>query len=366
MADICIIYARPSKAIVKSLHEILSRRYSVWWDEHIYSGDYQAEIEHQLAQAKCVIPVWCRASRNNQNVVDEAEYAKEHGVPLLPIRIEQTEPPLGFGGFQTVDLIDWNGDHTSPGIHELLGRIAHTVTARPRALMFGDKQVEVPTFFRSISSHETAVQPVAAIQALKLLTPDAVLVSAYDVVKENDQKQRTEIISGIESCRSAGAVVLLDSGNYESSRKGDITWTSDHLHEALEITPHDVAFCFDDLNPPADTEGVCRRVIESVERNARQTRMPVLPIVHAPRDANGNVIFSLIPETLKQLCLELRPAVVAIPERELGEGILAPREHGTFYPEGSEFTGFLPTFTLTRDWKSINHRHTQRGGRRRI
>jgi tRNA-guanine family transglycosylase len=45
--------------------------------------------------------------------------------------------------------------------------------------------------------------------------------------------------------------------------------------------------------------------------------------VHAPRNANGDINFSLIPEALKLVCLKLRPAAVAIPERELGDGILA-------------------------------------------
>ena len=118
MADICIIYAHPSKRIVKDLYQILSRRYSVWWDEHIHSGDYRAEIERQLREARCVIPVWCTASRDNPNVVDEADYAKKHNVPLLPVRIQPADLPLGFGCLHTIDLIGWKGDTTSPAIHE--------------------------------------------------------------------------------------------------------------------------------------------------------------------------------------------------------------------------------------------------------
>lgn len=323
MADICIIYAHPSKGTVKALYDILSPRYSVWWDEQIHSGDYRAEIERQLMQAKCVIPIWCRASRTNQNVLDEADYAKAHNVPLLPLRIQAAELPLGFRGLHTVDLIGWKGDPADPAIQELLRNIGRTIAARPTVLRIGDKQTELPTFFRSVSSHETALQPAAALQALRLFRADALLLSAYDIIKEKSEKQRNQMISDLEFCRSGGAVVLLDSGNYESSRKKDTTWTIGQLHEALKITPHDVTFCFDDLNPPSDVEGVSRRVFESVERDAHQTRMPVLPIVHAPRKASGDINFSLIPETMKRVCLELHPVAVAIPERELGHGILA-------------------------------------------
>ena len=320
VADICIIYARPSRAVVRALYEILSPRYSVWWDEQIHSGDYRTEIENQLKQAKCVIPVWCRASRDSQNVVDEADYARAHGVPLLPVRIDQTSAPLGFGGLQTVELIGWNGDPMTPSIEELLSNIQHTIVVRPTVLRVGDKKLDLPVFFRSVSSHETAIQPIAAIQALKLVRCDAVLVSAYDIVHEERQ---SEIISDLTSLQHAGAVVLLDSGNYEASRKQDESWVSERLHQALAIAPHDMAFCFDDLTPPSDVEGVCRRIFDSVERDAEQTKKPILPIVHAPRQPSGEIACSLIPETIRQVCKELRPITVAIPERELGHGILA-------------------------------------------
>jgi len=323
MADICLIYARLSRVIVKALYDVLSRRYSVWWDEQIRSGDYRTEIEYQLKQAKCVIPVWCRASRESRNVVDEADYAREHRVPLLPVRIEDVKAPLGFGGLQTIDLLGWNGDPESASLRELFSNIEHIILARPEVLRIEGKKLNVPTFFRSVSSHETALQPAAAIQALKLVNCNAVLVSAYDIIHEDNVDRRNQIISDLESLQKSGSVVLLDSGNYEASRKGDAAWNSDTLHIALQITPHDLAFSFDDLNPPSDIEAVCDRVLGSVKRDASKTRKPILPIVHAPRESNGQIAFDLIPETMKQICKELRPVVVAIPERELGHGILA-------------------------------------------
>jgi len=45
VADICIVYARPNKTLVRKLYEILCLHYSVWWDELIHSGNYRGEIE---------------------------------------------------------------------------------------------------------------------------------------------------------------------------------------------------------------------------------------------------------------------------------------------------------------------------------
>jgi queuine/archaeosine tRNA-ribosyltransferase len=127
----------------------------------------------------------------------------------------------------------------------------------------------------------------------------------------------------LDSSRSAGTVVLLDSGNYEASRKQDVGWTAQKLHEALRITPHDLTLCFDDLNPPSDVEGILRSVQQAVEQDAKHTGRPVLPIVHAPRNSQGDIMFEVVPNAIKRICQELRPVAVAIPERELGNGVLA-------------------------------------------
>src|SRR5262249_11968143 len=148
------------------------------------------------------------------------------------------------------------------------------------------------------------------------------LVSAYDIINAGQQSQKL-MIAHLEQSQSAGVLVLLDSGNYESFRKQDKAWQAEKLHEAFEITPHDIAFCFDDLNPPNDVEGVLRAVVESMKVDQAHSTSLVLPIVHAPRTTTGDIIFDLIPELMRRVSRELRPELIAIPERELGDGILA-------------------------------------------
>jgi TIR domain len=266
MADICLIYARPSRVIVKALYDVLSRRYSVWWDEKIHSGDYRTEIERQLKHAKCVVPIWCGASRDSRNVVDEADYAREHGVALLPVRIEDVKPPLGFGGLQTVDLLGWKGDPESPSVKELFSNIEHIILARPAVLRIGEKKLEVPTFFRSVSSHETALQPAAAIQALKLVSCNAVLVSAYDIIYENNVERRSQIITDLESLQAAGSVILLDSGNFREEKicfEGEQD-NAKHYRKKRRIQPHHRTDrgVSGKRRPPVDSSmecGACRR-----------------------------------------------------------------------------------------------------------
>jgi len=144
--------------------------------------------------------------------------------------------PIGFGGFHSVDLIGWKCDPKDDRIQTLLRNVESTLLARPAKQNVADKALAVPAFFRSVSSHETAVQPAAAVHALKLVGCDALLISAYDIANEKPE-QRDQILADLVSCRSAGSEVLLDSGNYEASRKKDESWCAERLHEALRITP---------------------------------------------------------------------------------------------------------------------------------
>jgi queuine/archaeosine tRNA-ribosyltransferase len=326
LADICIIYAHPSKSVVAKLHALLSERYDVWWDERIHSGPYREKIERQLAQAKCVIPVWCRVSRADPDVIDEAKFSERRTIPLLPVRIEDVEAPLGFGPLQTIDLLGWKGELDHLGVQALMRNIQKVIDAppplllRPNELVVNDHSVASPVFFRSVSSHETPIPPEEAVRALTLFGPDTLLVSAYDMVH---QEHADRIVRDLESYRSAGGIVLLDSGNYEAYRKGDYEWNPDLLREAIEVTPYDEAFCFDQLEPPSEIDEAVRAVVSAVERDSAHGRRPVLPIVHAPLNgATRAAKIDLVPELMKRVARELRPALLAIPERELGPGLM--------------------------------------------
>jgi len=58
-----------------------------------------------------------------------------------------------------------------------------------------------------------------------------------------------------------------------------------------------------------------------VERDAKHTKAPVLPIVHLPKDSNGDYRVDLAPELVVEVSKELQPPLIAIPERELGRGV---------------------------------------------
>ncbi|MBF0423061.1 MAG: toll/interleukin-1 receptor domain-containing protein [Magnetococcales bacterium] len=326
MADICIFYASEDREHVDRLDKILSRHGTVWWSRKKQDNNWRQSVERELQDAKCAIPIWSKASREHRFVIDEAELAFKLCVPLIPVKIADCSPPLGFGSAIHVDLFDWDGGEECAGIQELIRLVSKTLNLSKKkeclaiSYTFDNKEISFPAFFFSVSSHETQVRPDKALEVLRLFKAKMILVSAYDM----RARHRSEMKKKIEQCQKNGAILLLDSGNYEAHRTKDRDWSPDHLHRVLEDTPHDFAFCFDNIAPPESAEAIVADVVGTVQRDQKATNKPVLPIVHIPKDKQGNhrseLFLDVLPEIVK--ALDPSPTIVAIPERELGDGIL--------------------------------------------
>ena len=96
--------------------------FSVWWDQHLRAGDHWREtLTERLMAASCVIVLWSRLSvgADGRFVHDEARRAQRRGV-YLPVRLDDVDPPLGFGELQSIKLIDWRGDPLAPAFRALV------------------------------------------------------------------------------------------------------------------------------------------------------------------------------------------------------------------------------------------------------
>ena len=97
--------------LVKTLEE---QGLDVWWDRDIPRGkNFNRVIEEALQQAKCVIVVWSRESIASEWVFNEASDARKRGI-LVPVLIDDVEPPLEFRHLQAARLVDWRGDPADP------------------------------------------------------------------------------------------------------------------------------------------------------------------------------------------------------------------------------------------------------------
>ena len=139
MSDVFLSYKREDEARVAPLRDALNAEsLSVWWDRHLPGGElWRERLEAELATAACVIVVWSGNSVGEEGafVRDEATRAMRRGV-LVPVRIDDSAPPLGFGELQALELTGWKGKHTDVRFQDVLtavrAKIAKQAAPAPR------------------------------------------------------------------------------------------------------------------------------------------------------------------------------------------------------------------------------------------
>lgn len=240
------------------------------------------------------------------------------------VRLDESDPPYPFGAYSYTDIPDWRGSPDHPGYRQLLRRIASLIPPggrpqRPPSIVNG--RIRLPAFFFSTSSHETQLAPAEALNAIRVFGAPEALISAYDLV---DRNHSGPLVEQVAAYRRSGGFIIVDSGNYEATRVGTRRrWKPEDLKQALATTPHDWAFCFDVLNPPSHPDHAVQKIVEAVERDRSFTPAPVLPIVHAPKTPGRAYKLEHLPMIVRDVAKLLEPPVIAVPERELGPGLIA-------------------------------------------
>lgn len=316
MADVYIIYARENLDTAQKVRSLLSASWDVWLDDLIV-GDFSYEIKKSLQQAKCVVALYS-AFTEKPAVTDELRLAVKYEKKIIPLILDDSDPPYSFGNFSSVDFRQWLGKANDLCFQQLQKKISLVIPPRKKPARLTKTTggaISLPNLFMSVSSHETQFDPVEALEALAVYPAGSILVSAYDLVRSDS---RNDMISEISAYRENGGFVLIDSGNYEAYRLKDTTWKASHLKQALRDTPHDWVFCFDNMKPSDKYDVAVRQIIKAVERDAKHTSAPVLPIIHVKQNSEG---LQRLPQIVRAISEHLRPPLIAIPERELGAGL---------------------------------------------
>jgi hypothetical protein len=110
-SDVVISYAREDIKFTQELAcELEDRGYSVWWDFRLLAGtNYRAEIATRIGKARKVLVVWSPVSISSPFVLDEANLALQQN-KLVPLSIDDAEPPLGFGQTHTLAIRSLSSD----------------------------------------------------------------------------------------------------------------------------------------------------------------------------------------------------------------------------------------------------------------
>jgi queuine/archaeosine tRNA-ribosyltransferase len=188
------------------------------------------------------------------------------------------------------------------------------MTRRPLELNVSGKALLLPVYFPSISSIKTALQPQEYLQVLSSLVGlnGQYLVSAFDLAALAQSEDAAKLL---QASRNTGAVILMDSGNYESFWKdAQRHWIQPAFHQMLGSFPCDLAFGFDEQQPPADSdEHVALLVARWREDQAAAGACQVVPIVHGTAKT--------LPELCAAVAAQTGVAMLAVPERRLGDGV---------------------------------------------
>ena len=108
MTDIFISYDSDDRDRIAPLVTIFQAEgWRVWWDRDLVVGPrYDEEIDKALNEASCIVVAWSRNSIKSRWVRDEADHGLSRDA-LMPLLIDDVQPPLGFRGAQAAKLIDW-------------------------------------------------------------------------------------------------------------------------------------------------------------------------------------------------------------------------------------------------------------------
>jgi hypothetical protein len=193
-----------------------------------------------------------------------------------------------------------------------------------------NKSLNLPSLVPSISSFETQLPPFSALQLQYSLREPVSLVSAYDVRREG------AVFENLCSEFKKTGVLLLDSGGYEHSHAERYAgagaapvWTFDDFRSVCALGLYDYVFSFDyfwcDVANDETPANFQARLLDEVF--ARHEFIPadkLIPVVHLhvrgndSRRLNEEEILGLI----RDMAVNCQSPFIAIPERELGDGLL--------------------------------------------
>lgn len=340
MSEICVIYLSEDEAVVGQLVTLLKKHWDVWWAHDIAHGDWEEAVRNEIGKSKAVVSVLSQHAKGKRKTIikDEMRYAEKEGKKIFPLLIGPADVPFGFGDLNHTEAHGWNGEEDDSGYQQLKSKIAATIgggrnsqngLARPQELIVRGKTLRLPAFVFSLSSHETQVTPTEGAPLLHYLESGAMLISAYDAWK---CKRDSILNSSIKKLRNSTDVLFLDSGNYEANRKNDIYaekkrphgWKKEYYWKTVARLSPDLAFSFDTVNPKGEPERIAARIAANfrADERALQKRDYILcPIIHLPKEYKGSLA-KCAAQIVSSVARKLEPVMLAIPERELGDGLL--------------------------------------------
>jgi uncharacterized membrane protein YhaH (DUF805 family) len=132
MADVFISYAREDHIQAESISAELQRLgFEVFWDKEIPPGQTWADyIETKLRACTVMLVLWSATSTASQWVREEARIARD-AKKLIPVMLDGSTPPFGFGEVQGANLSTWTGQSDHPDWQRLVRAVKDATGKAP-------------------------------------------------------------------------------------------------------------------------------------------------------------------------------------------------------------------------------------------
>lgn len=135
MAEVFVAYAQEDEAFVRRMGPALAGEgFRVAWDHIIRPGDtWDDYMTREVAKAQCCVILWSENSVESAWVKSTISIDRSR---LFPVKIDASQPPLGFRRTDAAELGGWNGNTEDPQWQVLVREVGGLVTAaasRPNA-----------------------------------------------------------------------------------------------------------------------------------------------------------------------------------------------------------------------------------------
>jgi hypothetical protein len=183
MHEVFISYSRHDSDAANALADTLCNAgLSVWLDRNaIQEGDaFDTQIEEAIAQTNVVIVIWSAHSVKSHWVRAEAAYALgKH--KLLPISVDQSDPPLQFMQIQTIDFRYWDRTGKHHAFQQLAGALAKRLEASAASPNAQSRSVShtLAALSADAVEHPAKARLKAWIAAAGLRFPESVVEKEY-------------------------------------------------------------------------------------------------------------------------------------------------------------------------------------------
>jgi hypothetical protein len=136
-----ISYAREDRETAAQVAaQLEAQGFTTWWDWRLVGGsNYRNTISEEIKKADKAIVLWSRHSVQSDFVIDEASTAKSAG-KLVPVSIDGSSPPLGFGALHTLTL----GNSHEPSA-EIAAALRDDVTGASSAVALSSRPGPAPS-----------------------------------------------------------------------------------------------------------------------------------------------------------------------------------------------------------------------------